>query len=802
MKNIIIIANIVFCILTLDIQCQNTFFIKNMGQWDSNILYLANGEGYKLLIAKNGIFINQQLIKNIQSVDKEDDYDKNSNKSYLLSSSDIKMNFLNSNIAGSINHSEIIELDSLDFTVNYLNYGDEGRFVYDVPVYKSISLKNIYDGINLKFYFEHDNIRYDFELSKNVNSELIELNYEGCDKIEIENNEIKLTTKLGVIYNGKIKSFQVSKEKLLNTKIFLKSNTIKFSIEELNNKGLTIDPLLYATFYDGILAKEIMYYYNAIRHNDEYYLFHNAFFDDFIFTDTLYHPDTIFIKDPGAVSVFDKEFKKIKRIYYGRGISSDLTYIDKYNNLITYMGLSYNLKSKYKCYSYKDSCISYITKFDLLSKKINKAIGYRNASYIFKFETNNNNQLFLIGEEAKDKFKTTDNAYSKTCISEYDSTYPDAKCRNGFVTVFDENLDSVLFASFIPNSMRCFDICFDEEDNFYITGQSLVSDFKGMLFDEFIDEPDKSENPSNGTTFVVKFDKYFNKIKAVGIYNAIFTQIEFSKQGEIILGGNLQSSNFPIKNGCLPLKSPTTMQVALMALDKDLKYQRSCVIDAGDGVINSLGGTIADQPKDLGSMKLDEIGNVYFTGSINGNYPIVNETNYRTGVYFNDFDISLTKVNSDFTKILYSTAYGGIVPEYSYYLDIQDSIITIIGETGSQDLKTTPDALMPIKKHPVDHQFYFNSLFAARFSISTTDIEEEQTNNSFIYPNPSENNINLNETLVQKYNSYQIYDIMGRHIKSDNLTSWQIKISDLPQGTYYLRLQNNSSIKVIGFMKK
>ena len=72
----------------------------------------------------------------------------------------------------------------------------------------------------------------------------------------------------------------------------------------------------------------------------------------------------------------------------------------------------------------------------------------------------------------------------------------------------------------------------------------------------------------------------------------------------------------------------------------------------------------------------------------------------------------------------------------------------------------------------------------------------------FIYPNPTDNKINLNEALVQKYNSYQIYDIMGRMIRSDNLTSWKINISDIPQGTYYLRLLNNSSIKVIGFIKK
>jgi hypothetical protein len=547
-----------------------------------------------------------------------------------------------------------------------------------------------------------------------------------------------------------------------------------------------------------------MYYYNAIRYNDEYYLFHNGNFDDFVFTDTLYHPDTLFMKNPGAVTVFDKELKKIQKIYYGRGISSELTYIDRNNHLINFIGLSSNLKSKFQCFTYKDSCIFYITKIDLLSKKMIHAIGYREPSYEYKFETDNRNRLFLIGDATKEAI-ASDNAYSKSCIRESDSTLPNANCLNGFVSVFNENLDSVLFASYIPNTIQLLDICFDDEDNFYITGTTHVQDMKGILFDEMIDEPDSDVESFYNTSFVIKFDKNFKKIKAVGIYNAIFSQIEYSKKGEIILGGNLQSNNYPIKKGCLTYNSifyHNLNQVALMSFDTDLNYKKSCVIDAGSGSYNTLGRDNADQPQNIGSMKLDESGNVYFTGSIGGDYFIINETNYRSGVYFGDYDISITKVNSDFTKILYSTAYGGKDPEFSYYLDIKDSLITIIGETGSADLQTTPDAFQPIKKNPPHDGFYFNTLFAARFNTGTTDIDEDQTNNAFIYPNPSSNNINLNEYLVQKYNTYQIYDIMGRLIKSDNLTSWKINISDIPQGTYYLKLQNNSSIKVIGFIKK
>ena len=203
----------------------------------------------------------------------------------------------------------------------------------------------------------------------------------------------------------------------MNTNLILENNTVKFNLEKINKSGLIIDPLLYATFYDGDLGKTIMYYGNALIHNDEYFISHSGIFDDFKFTDTLYHPDTIFIKNPGAITVFDKEIKKIKKIYRG----TPLIFIDDNFNLISNIRLAPELKSKYKCFpSIGDSCISYITKVDLLTKKITNAIGYDQTAS--KTETDHKNRLFMIGVAGK-KNKTTDNAYSKTCLLEFDPSY-------------------------------------------------------------------------------------------------------------------------------------------------------------------------------------------------------------------------------------------------------------------------------------------------------------------------------------------------------------------------------------------
>ena len=79
-------------------------------------------------------------------------------------------------------------------------------------------------------------------------------------------------------------------------------------------------------------------------------------------------------------------------------------------------------------------------------------------------------------------------------------------------------------------------------------------------------------------------------------------------------------------------------------------------------------------------------------------------------------------------------------------------------------------------------------------SNTTLSTVENSKLNVLIYPNPSRNFINLSFSETKNV-SVSIYDIVGRIVKTESLSSsntYQINISDLPQGNYILKVNSDS----------
>jgi len=70
-----------------------------------------------------------------------------------------------------------------------------------------------------------------------------------------------------------------------------------------------------------------------------------------------------------------------------------------------------------------------------------------------------------------------------------------------------------------------------------------------------------------------------------------------------------------------------------------------------------------------------------------------------------------------------------------------------------------------------------------------------------VFPNPAGNYITLSESETKLYTSYEIYDISGRLLQKEVLSSFRIDISLLERGSYYLRLLSPSGIATAGFLK-
>jgi hypothetical protein len=92
---------------------------------------------------------------------------------------------------------------------------------------------------------------------------------------------------------------------------------------------------------------------------------------------------------------------------------------------------------------------------------------------------------------------------------------------------------------------------------------------------------------------------------------------------------------------------------------------------------------------------------------------------------------------------------------------------------------------------PVNAGATWNDLCFAISPSTTTGLNENAMNtNSFIYPNPSTDRINLNTAEVL---DIRIYNYTGQIVKAIPNNSGQIDVSDLNNGIYFLQVSNKNS---------
>jgi hypothetical protein len=70
-----------------------------------------------------------------------------------------------------------------------------------------------------------------------------------------------------------------------------------------------------------------------------------------------------------------------------------------------------------------------------------------------------------------------------------------------------------------------------------------------------------------------------------------------------------------------------------------------------------------------------------------------------------------------------------------------------------------------------------------------------------VFPNPSANFITISETDTNLYTNYEIYDISGRLLQKDALSSNRIDVSRFEHGSYNLRLISPTGIANTLFLK-
>ena len=219
-------------------------FIENKGQWESHILFRAELPIGSLFIEKNQL--------TYLFVDKETTHQLEHGKPIKsLHFHSVKVNLLGSNLNPKI-------LKSFQST-EYYNYfvGDQSNWASNVYAYKKIVLQEVYPNTDLELLAQPDGLKINFNLKPGADPNLIQLEYKGADKLDLKENQLKITTSMGEWIEEKPVSFQTlgTVQDVIQTSYVLNKNILSFHLDHYTKKlPLTIDPSVIFGTYVGSAA--------------------------------------------------------------------------------------------------------------------------------------------------------------------------------------------------------------------------------------------------------------------------------------------------------------------------------------------------------------------------------------------------------------------------------------------------------------------------------------------------------------------------------------------------------------------
>jgi uncharacterized repeat protein (TIGR01451 family) len=211
-------------------------FEENQGQTDSQVKYLAHGNGYTLFLTPTAMAVQLKAagVPNLSPV-------------------------LQMRLPGSNAKASLEARDRLPGTTNYFIGNDPGKWHSGVPGYAQIAYRDVYPGIDVVYRGTQRQLEFDFIVRPGSKPDSIRLAFDGADKLSVDGQgNVRLEAGEGHLILHKPVLYQESAQGRIpiEGRFVRAGNTeIAFSVAKYDDsKPLVVDPALeiaYATFFGG-----------------------------------------------------------------------------------------------------------------------------------------------------------------------------------------------------------------------------------------------------------------------------------------------------------------------------------------------------------------------------------------------------------------------------------------------------------------------------------------------------------------------------------------------------------------------
>lgn len=211
-------------------------FEANEGQVNKNVKFFSHGKNYDLFLTQ------KEAVFSLKSMDK-------------TSKNVIKMKLSNMNSS-----TKIEAIDELQTKSNYLVGDNPSDWHTDIPHYAKVKYQEVYPNIDLIYYSNSEQLEYDLILYPGANPKDIKVQFDGVDKIKVEDNgdlllksgDNELRKYKPVIYQEDVNG---TKKVINGSYVVNEQEEVSFYLDSYDqSKPLVIDPAFaYSTYLGGSL---------------------------------------------------------------------------------------------------------------------------------------------------------------------------------------------------------------------------------------------------------------------------------------------------------------------------------------------------------------------------------------------------------------------------------------------------------------------------------------------------------------------------------------------------------------------
>jgi hypothetical protein len=481
--------------------------------------------------------------------------------------------------------------------VNVFRGNDSSKWLTNIPTYRKIMYRNLWEGIDLVYYGEPGyGLKYDLIVHPNVDAAKARFKYEGQKELSVNSSgELIISTILGSIVEKKPYIYQNiddERKEIPGCYILFDTNTFAYSVSKHNlSYPLIIDPgLVYSTYLGGRDTLEIGY---DIAVDSQGYAYVTG-----------YTGSTNF---PTTAGAYDRAF------YFGKDV-----FITKFNP--TGSGLIYST------YLGADG--------DEIGRAI--TIDAEGCAYVAGYTKS----LF---------FPTTPNAYDRTYNTGEELPY------DIFITKINDSGSALIYSTYLGgnNHDYCFNLSIDSNNCVYITGVTYSSDFPTTL-----NAYDRTICPGTFGAYDVFITK-LNESGSGLVYSSLIGGSEYEEGNGIVVDGEgcAYITGYTCSvNWSTMVTYPTTQNAYCRQTNAEADVFVTKMNPSGTGLAYStfLGsrGSVYGR-----GIAIDSDRCVYLTGKI-GEGGVIPTT---PGAYqgWSGGKIFITKINSSGNDIVYSSRFGG-----------------------------------------------------------------------------------------------------------------------------------------------